>query len=172
MRVINLFGGPGTGKSTTAADLFALMKWNNINVELVDEFAKEISWEKRYTILDDQYYITAKQNRKLWRLQEQVDWAISDSPLIMSLCYADPDYFPTTFPHFVHDLYNHYHNVNVFLVREKPFHPVGRHHNEQQSVALDAEIKYMLDDMNYDYIEVPANENAKHVILEHIRGLE
>ena len=24
MRVINLFGGPGTGKSTTAADLFAL----------------------------------------------------------------------------------------------------------------------------------------------------
>ena len=39
LKVINLYGGPGTGKSTTAAALFALIKREGYNVELVTEFA-------------------------------------------------------------------------------------------------------------------------------------
>jgi adenylate kinase family enzyme len=32
MKVINLFAGPGAGKSTTAAALFSKMKWKGYNV--------------------------------------------------------------------------------------------------------------------------------------------
>jgi len=39
-KVINLFAGPGAGKSTTAAGLFAEMKRANVDVELVTEYVK------------------------------------------------------------------------------------------------------------------------------------
>ena len=47
MKVINLFGGPGCGKSTTAADLFARMKLRGLSVELVTEYAKDVVWDEK-----------------------------------------------------------------------------------------------------------------------------
>lgn len=40
--VINLIGGPGSGKSTTAAGLFFRMKSMGVRCELVTEYAKEL----------------------------------------------------------------------------------------------------------------------------------
>jgi predicted ATPase len=60
LKVINLYGGPGTGKSTTAAALFALMKREGYNVELVTEFAKDLVWTERNKELGDQIYIFGK----------------------------------------------------------------------------------------------------------------
>lgn len=54
MKVINLFGGPGSGKSTLAAGLFERMKIQGLSVELVTEYAKDMVWERRGNILDDQ----------------------------------------------------------------------------------------------------------------------
>lgn len=39
--VVNLFGGPGSGKSTGAAYVFARLKMLGYNAELVTEFAKD-----------------------------------------------------------------------------------------------------------------------------------
>lgn len=41
-KVINLIGAPGAGKSTIASQLFSLMKWQGLDVELVSEYAKEL----------------------------------------------------------------------------------------------------------------------------------
>lgn len=41
MILINLFGAPGTGKSTGAAYIFSQLKMKGINAELVTEFAKD-----------------------------------------------------------------------------------------------------------------------------------
>lgn len=46
MIVINLFGEPGAGKSTGAAYVFAMLKMNGVNAELVTEYAKDITWEE------------------------------------------------------------------------------------------------------------------------------
>jgi adenylate kinase family enzyme len=40
-KYINIFGGPGAGKSTTAAALFAEMKRRGMNVELATEVAED-----------------------------------------------------------------------------------------------------------------------------------
>jgi hypothetical protein len=171
MKIINLWGGPGTGKSTTAADLFAHMKWKNINVELVNEYAKEVTWDERFKILEDQLYIMAKQNHKLWRLKGKVDWVITDSPLAMALVYAGEDYLPNHFGHLGHEIFNHYDNINIFLKREKPYHKIGRNQNESEARVLDARIKSLLIDHKYDFIEVAANQDAKSVIFDYIENM-
>lgn len=77
---INLFGGPGTGKSTAAASLFAEMKKKGMDVELVTEVAKDFVWEERQKTLEIQPYITVKQYRNLFRLKGKVDYVITDAP--------------------------------------------------------------------------------------------
>lgn len=49
--VINLFGGPGSGKSTGAAYIFSQLKMKGINCELITEYAKDKTWEKNFVAL-------------------------------------------------------------------------------------------------------------------------
>ena len=42
MIVVNLFAGPGSGKSTTCAGLFSKLKLAGIYCEMVLEYAKEL----------------------------------------------------------------------------------------------------------------------------------
>lgn len=145
MKVINLAGGPGSGKSSIAADLFALMKWNNINVELVTEFAKDLTWEQRHATLKDQLYLLAKQNRRLDRLQGQVDYVITDSPLLLVLAYQ-PIGYHSSFEPFVREVWASYNNINFALNRVKPYHSIGRNQNESEARILDEKIRILFKD--------------------------
>ena len=93
-----LIGVPGAGKSTTAAGLFFELKTRNIKCELVTEYAKDMTYEKRFNTLQDQLYILAKQNQRIKRLQGVVDYIVTDSPLIIGLAYTPKDYFSTFKP--------------------------------------------------------------------------
>lgn len=46
-RIINLWAGPGSGKSTIAAYVFSKLKMKNINCELVTEYAKQLVYSGR-----------------------------------------------------------------------------------------------------------------------------
>lgn len=50
--VVNLWGGPGCGKSTLAAELFVTLKKSNIEVALVNEYAQELIHEDRHMVLE------------------------------------------------------------------------------------------------------------------------
>jgi len=172
MKVINMYAGPGAGKSSVAADLFALMKWHGMNVELVDEYAKELSWENRKEALEDQIYVMAKQNRKLWRLKDQVDYAITDSSIILAPLYSSKSYMPKYFEKLTHEAFQSYDNLNIYLNRTKPFSQVGRHHDEDQSRKKDKEIVEMLLKYDYDFAYLDADRNTKFHIMEILRELE
>ena len=61
-----------------------------VHVEFVAEYAKELTYEKRFNILEqDQLYVFAKQHRKILRIKDQVDFIISDSPLLLSSVYSE-----------------------------------------------------------------------------------
>lgn len=165
MIVINLFAGPGAGKSTTAAGLFFLMKQAGFKVELVHEYAKQMVWEERQNILTDQLYLTAKQNRCLERLRNKIDFVITDSPLLLGRIYASPDYY-TAYKTLLLQLWHSYDNVNFFLKRLKPYVPLGRNQSECQAVQLDIAIELMMGDLGLKWTNIDADQKAPPMIFD------
>lgn len=160
-QIINLFAGPGAGKSTTAAELFAMFKRAGVNVELVNEYAKDMTWEKRGNILNDQLYILAKQNRRVSRLVGQVDLIITDSPIIMGLAYVPDDYFKH-FQALVSDVWHSYHNINFFIDRkDRKYNPIGRNQTYDEAKSLDSVVENLLKTNHIDYKVVETSKAAE-----------
>ena len=93
MYIVNLFGGPSSGKSTLATKIFSNLKINSLlNVEYIHEYAKDLVYEKRFNVLsNDQLYVFAKQNHmlKMIELGNEIDVVIVDSPLILSAVFGN-----------------------------------------------------------------------------------
>lgn len=53
MLLVNLTGGPGSGKSTTAAFIFAKLKMLGYNAELVGEEARELIYDGSIPMLEN-----------------------------------------------------------------------------------------------------------------------
>ena len=91
MIVVNLYGGPGAGKSTGAAYVFSRLKEAGVVAELVTEFAKDLTWDHSRAILD-QMFVFGTQYHRLARLElDGVQVAVTDSPLLLSVVYAKND---------------------------------------------------------------------------------
>lgn len=169
MLVVNLWGAPSSGKSTTAAGLFFLLKINKWRVELVTEFAKEMVWEQNESAFGDQVRIFAEQNRRLLRLhQHEVDVAITDSPLPLPAFYQ-PDGYLAGFTPLVFEQFHRYNNLNYVLRRVGSFEAIGRRHNEADSVLLDRKLRDFMDEHRIPSVDVEASPHAPQVIFEDLQ---
>lgn len=167
MKVINLFAGPGTGKSTTAAALFAELKYRNVNAELIQEAAKDAAWEGRSgKFFAAQQYILGEQSWRQWRLKGDVDIAVTDSPLPMGLVYMRDDFKARSLREMVLEDFNrNYDNFNVFITRNKPYNNKGRLQDENEAKELDGLIKDMLYEHNIQYDEFPFSRDLPNNIM-------
>lgn len=149
--VVNLFGVPGSGKSTGAAYIFAMLKMNGINAELVTEYAKDKVWEDNAEVFRNQAYLFGKQSYRLSRLAGKVDVIVTDSPLPLSILYNEDERLNETFNQSVMDVFNSYNNINFLLNRTKPYNPAGRRQTEEESDALSKPIIDLLSRRNIAY---------------------
>lgn len=145
---INLFGGPGIGKSTAAAGLYWYMKTKGHTVELINEYAKDRVWLNDLTTLQNQTYVSAKQYQRMLMVKDQTDWAITDSPLLVGLVYGQR---PVSFEPYLLHLHHTFDNINILLSRCVPFEAKGRVQNEQQSKEKDIEIRNVLENLSVSY---------------------
>lgn len=164
VKVINLFGGPGSGKSSTAAGLFHLMKYANLKVELVREFVKYAAWTNNDSLFEDYIYIFAKQQRQQRILRDKVDWIITDSPIILAPIYAKNNGTESFFTLCL-DTFKEYENINFFLRRDKEYHSYGRTQTEQQAWAMDGQIRNFLDANEIHHSTVIGNKRAALAIF-------
>jgi tRNA uridine 5-carbamoylmethylation protein Kti12 len=152
MICINLYGGPGVGKSTMAARLFAMLKVAGIKSELVGEFAKDLVYDKAYNIMADQHYLFAQQAHRLWRLKNSgVEVAVCDSPLLLNLAYnQDPN--NGYFNQFVIDTYKRYTNFDYVLKRHVPYWELDKRNGDvEDAIQMDKKIDAALLDVWYDF---------------------
>ena len=170
MKVLNLFGGPGVGKSTAAAGLLYEMKKKGLNVEIAMEYAKDVVWEKRYNILDDQIYIFAKQQRRISRLMDSgIDWVITDSPIPLGLVYLRPAMLSENFDRLVMEVFNQYTNHNFLLQRNFEYNPIGRNQkDEEEAREFDRKVESLLDAFCVGFETIPGGEVAVAEILSRI----
>jgi len=164
--VINLFGGPGAGKSTTAAGLFHKLKINGVNCELVTEFAKHLTWKEDFKSLDNQLYVFAKQHDRMHHLKGKVDVIITDSPIIMGLSYCDWTKVSKSLEQLVVDEFNRPElvNCNYFINRVKEYNPSGRNQTEDEAKLKDEDIFSLLGKYNVDFNQIDGDENAVNIL--------
>lgn len=150
MLVVNLFGAPGSGKSTGAAYIFSRLKMLGVNAELVTEFAKDLAWEERRETFKNEIYLFAKQHHRLFRLKDKVDVVVTDRPLLLSVVYNGLYGFNAAeLDALVRAETAKFDNMNFLIQRAKPYNPAGRNQTEAESADIHTAITRMLYEYPY-----------------------
>lgn len=168
---INLYAGPGAGKSTLAAGVFHELKMLGYNAELVPEFAKDLVWEGRHATLSNQVYVNARQFHMIKRLASDngPEFIVTDSPVLLGIAYG-PD-LP-----FYHDLVKWCHKqvstpeLDFLVMRDaSKFQQEGRVHDLDQSRTLDTTIQRTLEAVNPRYVAVTGkSRRAVDVVVQQV----
>lgn len=157
VRRINLYGGPSSGKSTTAAKLFYESKQRNENVEHIQEYIKNWCYQGRNPTGFDQVYIFGKQLYKEETvLKGGVDKLITDSPLFLQCFYASYYNLPgaSAILDIAQQFEEMYPSENLVIRRSKAYSPVGRYQNEEESKKIDSLIKEFLVKNSIQYRDI------------------
>ncbi len=151
--VINLFGGPGVGKSTLCAFVFAKLKILGIECEMATEYAKDMVWEESYKKLENQIYIFGKQHARVHRLLGKVDVVITDSPLLNSIVYDKTDNI--ALKKLVISEFWKLNTLNFYINRKLDYEENGRVQTLKEAIEVDnAYLKLIKDnDIEYSIIE-------------------
>ncbi len=154
MKVINIFAGPGCGKSTFSAELFSTLKKQHLKVEYVSEYAKDLIYEKRFDRLDDYLYVFAQQHHRLHRLKNDIDYVVCDGSFLLgNLHFKDNGiYNEKLFKALVLDTFNKYDNYNYFLKRgDIPYQSYGRKESFNEAKKMDTKLKQLLKNYSIKY---------------------
>ena len=151
MIVINLFGAPGSGKSTGAAYIYSMLKMKGYNAELITEFAKDKAYEHNTTALSVQPYVFGEQLYRMERCRYEADIIVTDSPLLLALVYdrERQNSIKQTFRELVYHIDATFTNLNYLIKRNKPYVGSGMLHTENESNMIHDRINGLL--LNYGY---------------------
>lgn len=169
--VINLTGGPGSGKSTTMAGVFYNLKKRGYNCEMAPEFAKEKVWEESFKMMDNQAYIFAKQFHRMWRIADKVDIIITDAPLFVTLHY-DGEHCKDLAT-YVMKKFNSFNNITFFIERDSDnYQTEGRIQCKEHAEVIDNELKRLLEENNVNYTCLKQRDAVENIVDFVIKNIE
>lgn len=162
--LVNIFGGPGIGKTTFASDLFGALKRRHASVETVREYAKDLILQGRSDLLSNQLVVLGGQLERLVGLDGRVSLVVCDSPLLLTSIYASL-YAPGTHPQSFHDTVvwadGLMPSVNFVLDRaHRPYQAEGRIQDEEGAKAVDRLILDFLAKNGIAHTRLPAGADA------------
>lgn len=161
--VINLIGGPCSGKSTIAAELFARLKKMGIHCELVSEYIKDRIYEENQTMPKNQIAIFGMEHYNISNKLGKVDVIVHDGSFINNIIYKTEE--NKYFDDLIISEYKRFWNLDFFIKRGNiEFETYGRIHNLKQSKELDKTIKETYDNYELSYIEVESRDAVDKII--------
>ena len=174
-KIINIFGGPGIGKSSIAAGVTYKIKKNHISCDQPYEFPKLLAWDDNHSAIQDQLYVLANQHRGIVKSYGKVDYIVLDSPILLSLTYRN--YYKATeypsslygesFDKMVLDTFNQYDNINIVLDRADGVHNNDeRYQNLEESKELDGVIENSLIENNIPFHKIKVDDDTVDNIIE------
>ncbi len=140
--VVNLFAGPGAGKTTAAHEITALLKKQGIVTEYVPEYAKELVFAEAFELLKDQKYVTGEQYRRINVLRGKVEVIVTDSPVLLGMVYGKKN--TPEFNVEIDTMFRSFDNFNLFIQRGNDYEQTGRIENAEQAKEKDKEIWALL----------------------------
>lgn len=172
LKVINLYGAPGAGKSTVRAGVFWLMKSLHLDVEEISEHAKELVHSgQTWQFQDAQLSILAAQHhRQLLVARSGYEYAVTDSPLALCSFYA-PEGYLKSFDAVIEETNSHYDNHNFLLTRyasaDAPYDPRGRTQTRDEAVQAELRLRSFLHERNIVFTEVPVSlQSPWHIVRQ------
>lgn len=169
--VINLYGAPGTGKSTVANGLISAMKWREMECEIVIEYAKELVWSESFQTLGNQIHVFGEQYNRVYRLLGKVDYIVSDSPILLSSFYNSKYLKSEELDNLILSEHKKMDTLDIFLNRTKRYNTNGRNEDEETADKYALEMKEFLKDMGVSYIEMDADEDTHNKIIDIITSM-
>lgn len=172
--VVNFYGGPSSGKSVIAPDLYLHFKKKHKQVEYIQEYVKQWAWENRKPVSFDQFYFFGQQSRREYTKFGKADYLVTDSPV--PLCAYFTKVYGTleqretlkkmalTYLGMCEDKgVEHRH---FFVERKYAYDPQGRFQTEEEAIEMDKDqYKFFTDEMGLELHKIPGNEEGLEQVL-------
>lgn len=177
-KIINIFGGPGIGKSSIAAGITYKLKKNHISCDQPYEFPKLLAWDDNHSAIQDQLYVLANQHRGIVKSYGKVDYIVLDSPILLSLTYRNyykgteypSSLYGESFDKMVLDTFNQYDNINIVLDRADGVHNNDeRYQNLEESKDLDIVIENSLIENNIPFHKIKVDDDTVDTIMKLVK---
>lgn len=154
--VISAMGGAGVGKTTACFHIACELKKRDYVVEYVPEYSKELVWDKNWELLDGSYehqlQILEEQKHRLDRLIGQVDFIVTDAPLLNNSVYLKDCPQKVDHGKYLLELFKAYNNFVFVVERDKSkYEQEGRIQSLEEAIEKDEEIKQLLNNAGIYY---------------------
>ena len=173
-KVINILGGPGSGKSSLLLALMNYCKTNSIDAEASMEDAKERILRGEKLQPSTQVYLLAKQHRRESSYYQKTDYIITDCPMWMSIAYEKELSSP---PYVAKKIIKKYlaHSPNIehthiLVQRPKKYNPSGRRQDEAEAKLFDK--KYLFPMIKKEFGKIPTFRTGEYSLEEIIEVLK
>lgn len=173
--IIDIYGGPGSGKSSTAKMLSGLISSLGYTSETPEEYPKYLIHKEDYKSLENQIGIFREHKSRIDDLLGKYDFIISDSPTLMQNIYIKERYGKKEYKNLrkLVKLEHKKHNdkrVSFFLNRKHNFKEIGRVQNEEQALEKSKQIKEYLIKNKVNFFEYDTHFLLGLEILEFLKN--
>jgi hypothetical protein len=168
MILINLCGGPGSGKTTLSYYLAYRLKKAGVRTELIGEAARESHIYAGApdtvapALLDNQILLAGQQYERMLRIQRhRFEVGVSDSPIELGLLYCDGHSYAKNLKGVIGDAAKGFETYNIFIKpRPGSYDPESRvQRTEAEARALDVPSRKLMK--NKFWMEVGWDEEEK-----------
>jgi predicted ATPase len=159
--VVEIYGGPGTGKTTFSAELYGALKRTGLHVTLVTEEATTCIQANDMVGLTCQAYLLGASARRLRQVATSYDVVVMEAPLLLNPVY-DRDRSPALRA-LAEEEHRRYRNLPLLLspLPREQFTTAGRVHDADSAATQHQAIETYLEALGINPVRLPAERTPE-----------